>query len=333
MDTLSDIINILNGLSMNTISNVNQLDYKKINNKLDLLKNELSEKISLLNTGNRTTKRLLQCPLDTQHFEWAMKNEKLLETNTDWLNYWVSNLKLCQATANILSGYLKRYCRSIIGLKSSPSFYTTISIQKTLNLFNVTCLNLGIVIDDYLRILKMIQDNSGRNFQKPHIEDQEEKVSERITNLNNEIEKFLLHNPEKSILGMSAIRTFFESYIMIITRDRIRSHLRKKKNNNNIDVKFIDGFYKKEDIFCITQTLFPELSGHRVEKVLDMIYGLSSKSIHKGVSAPNYLIWMCWYFVAKELNSKFEILNEHSSPRLEQLISTLMQKKQINIIE
>ncbi len=111
----------------------------------------------------------------------------------------------------------------------------------------------------------------------------------------------MLHNPEQSILGMSAIRIFLESYIMIITRDRIRSHLRKKRNNNNIDVKFSDDFYKKEDIFYIIQTLFPELSGLRVGKVLDRIYGLSSKSIHKGIPAPNYSIWMCWDFVAKEL--------------------------------
>ena len=317
---------------MTTISNLDQLDYKKLNSELDIIKNELDKKISLLSIGNRTTKKLLQCPLDTQHFEWAMKDEKSLKTNTTWLNHWVSNLKLCQDTTNILSGYLLRYYRSIIDLNNSHNFYTIISIQKTLCLFNGTCQSLGIVIDDYRRILKKIQDNSGKKFKMPYIEDQEVNVSERITDLNNEIEKFLLHNPEKSILGMSAIRTFLESYIMIITRDRIRSHLRKKKNNNSIDVKFIDDFYKKEDIFCIIQTLFPDLKDSRVKKVLDMIYGRSSKSIHKGVSASNYLIWMCWDFVAKELKFKFDNLNEHSSPKLDQLISNLTQNKQICII-
>ncbi len=76
-----------------------------------------------------------------------MKDVKSLETNTGWLNYWVSNLKLCRDTVNILSVYLLRYCRSLIDLNSSPNSYTNIS--TTLNLFNVTCLNLGIVIDDY----------------------------------------------------------------------------------------------------------------------------------------------------------------------------------------
>ena len=64
-----------------------------------------------------------------------------------------------------------------------------------------------------------------------------------------------------------------------------------------------------------------------------MIYGLSSKSIHKGIPAPNYLIWMCWYFVSKELRFKFENLNEYSSLDLEHLISHLLQEKKINIIE
>jgi hypothetical protein len=67
---------------------------------------------------------------------------------------------------------------------------------------------------------------------------------------------------------MSAIRTFFESYIMIMirARDRIRSHLRKKKNNSNIDVKFIDKFYQKDDIFFIITTLFPQLQCSRGKK-------------------------------------------------------------------
>jgi hypothetical protein len=85
-------------------------------------------------------------------------------------------------------------------------------------------------------------------------------------------------------------------------------------------------------VFCIIQTLFPDLKNSRVEKVLDMIYRRSSKSIHKGVAASNYLIWMCWDFVAKELKFKFDNLNEHSSPELEQLIFNLTQNKQICII-
>ena len=332
MNTLADFRDKLNVLSTTTISNVNQLNYEVLNSEVELMKNELDKKISLLNIGNRTTQRLIKCTLNTGHFEWTMKNEKLLEGNTEWLKYWVSNLKLCQDTADILSVYFLRYCRSL-DLNSSSTFYTTISMQKTLNLFNVTCLNLGIVIDDFIRILKKIDEISNRNSQISYVNVQEDQVSERITSLNNEIEQILLHNPERSILGMSAIRTFLESFIMIITRDRIRSHLRKKKNNNNIDVKFSDDFYKKEDIFCIIQTLFPDLKGSRVGKVLDIIYGLSSKSIHKGISASNYLIWVCWDFVAKELKLKFDNFNEHSSPELEELISHLLKKKQINIIE
>lgn len=139
---------------MTTISTLNQLDYEKLKSKLEVLKKELDEKINSLNIGNATTRRLLQCSLESQHFEWAMKDVKTLETNTAWLNYWISNLKLCQDTANTLSGYFLRYCKSIIDLNSFHNSYTTIS--TTLNLFNVTCINLGIVIDDCLRIINYI---------------------------------------------------------------------------------------------------------------------------------------------------------------------------------
>lgn len=332
MYNLSNLIIKLNNISKTIGSNISQLDYENLNIELDLMKNELNENISRLNIGNNTTKRLLTYPLDTQHFEWAMKNEKLLQTDTEWLNHWISNLKLCQDTADILSVYLKRYIQSIINFQKSSEFHTSF-IQTTLTLFSGACIGLGIVIDDYMKILRKIRDNTDGKFQIQQIDNQEDKVSERITDLNKEIEKFLLYNPEKGILGMSAIRTYFESYIMIITRDKIRSHLRKKRNNNSIEIKFIDDFYHKGEIFSIIQTLFPEIQGKRVEKVLDIIYRVGSKSIHKGVPTPNYLIWTCWDFVSKELRSKFENLNEHSSPELERLISNLSQDRKICVTE
>ncbi len=40
-------------------------------NFLELMKKELDEKINSLNIGNATTRKLLQCSLDSQHFEWG----------------------------------------------------------------------------------------------------------------------------------------------------------------------------------------------------------------------------------------------------------------------
>jgi hypothetical protein len=71
---------------LTTISTLNQLDYEKLKSKLGLMKKELDEKINSLNIGNSTTRRLLQCSLDSQHFEWGMKDVKSLETNTACLN-------------------------------------------------------------------------------------------------------------------------------------------------------------------------------------------------------------------------------------------------------
>ena len=66
MNILDTFVNELNFISLTTISNLNQLDYEDLKSKLELMKKELSEKFnSLINVGNATTKRLLQCPLDS----------------------------------------------------------------------------------------------------------------------------------------------------------------------------------------------------------------------------------------------------------------------------
>lgn len=327
-------IDKLNDLSRITVSNIDQLNCEDLVMMSNTIKNGLDLELSKLNVGNNTTVSLLKSPLNEQHFDWAMKEQKLLRKNTEWLNYWISKLKLCQDTIDILLSYLKRYCTNLLywknlKLNGSSDANIDLAIQNFTNLLSKTGQSLGIVIYDYLDLLKTVNQNSGKNFKKPYITDPEDAVSERISCLNDEIEKFLLSNPNKNILGMSAIRTFFESYILMITRDKIRSHIRKKKNDNNIDIKFVDNFYHKTEIFQIITTLFPELKNSKSEHVLDSIYGRSSKSIHKGIPTPNYLIWTCWDFVSKELKNKFDNLNEHSSTELVHLISILENSKKL----
>lgn len=104
--------------------------------------------------------------------------------------------------------------------------------------------------------MEKIDEISDRNSEISHINVQEDQVSERITSLNNEIEQILLHNPERSVLGMSAIRTFLESFIMIITRDRIRSHLRKKKNNITSTLSLAMIFIRKKIFFVLYKLYF-----------------------------------------------------------------------------
>lgn len=85
-------------------------------------------------------------------------------------------------------------------------------------------------------------------FLQPAIEDPESKVSETITTISNEIEKYLLSNPNDSILGFSVLRTFFESYVLIMARDKIRAHIRIEEKNNSIDIRFSDD-PRREDVF------------------------------------------------------------------------------------
>jgi hypothetical protein len=136
--------------------------------------------------------------------------------------------------------------------------------------------------------------------------------------LSREIEKLLLSNPNESILGFSAIRIYFESFILIKSLDKIRSYVRIKQEDNTINV-YLD--LKRKDVFFILNTLFPELDSQILD-VLNGIYNKTSRTIHRAVSLPNYLIWSYWDFIDNELQSRFDFLDPSNEVLLD-IISKL----------
>ena len=65
--------------------------------------------------------------------------------------------------------------------------------------------------------------------------------------LSREIEKLLLSNPNESILGFSAIRIYFESFIIIKSLDKIRSYVRIGQEDNTIDALYLN--LKREELY------------------------------------------------------------------------------------
>jgi hypothetical protein len=160
---------------------------------------------------------------------------------------------------------------------------------------------------------------------QPLVEDSESTVSERLSMLCREIEKLLLSNPNESILGFSAIRIYFESFIIIKSLDKIRSYIRIAKEDNSIDVTYLN--LKRKDVFLILNTLFPDIDNQTLN-ILSEIYSRTSRTIHRAISLQNYLIWSYWDFIDNELQSRFNNLDP-SNEVLLNLISKLQAENKL----
>ena len=190
-------------------------------------------------------KELLNSPLNKDHFAWSILDETLLKSQTEWINYWISKLRLCIRTIELLSVYLARYCNNIKELsnKSSPQNNLSIPILETKKLFYETCQSIGIALYDFINIQNKIENNISiqeNDFRPDTLEDTEATTSERLSMLSREIEKLLLNNPNESILGFSAIRIYFESFILIKSLDKIRSYIRIKQEDNTINAIYLN---------------------------------------------------------------------------------------------
>jgi hypothetical protein len=308
-------------------------DFQDINEKNTELIQELCKiQNHILNNFQHSTKRkyLLKSPLNKEHFSWSIQDESLFRSQTQWINYWISKLKLCVRAIELLSKYLERYHNNIKNLlnRSSQDNNLSIPLLETKKLFCETCQSIGIALYDFIDIQKKIEDNLSiqeNNFRQPVIEDLESTVSKRLSMLSREIEKLLLSNPNENILGFSAIRIYFESFIIIKSLDKIRSHIRIAKDDNSIDAIYTN--LKRKDVFLILNTLFPDIDNRTLD-ILNEIYSRTSRTIHRAVSLQNYLIWSYWDFIDNELQSRFNNLDP-SREVLLNLISKLQAENKL----
>jgi hypothetical protein len=323
---LYPFINYYNTLHLQFLDNGYPDSQDVIKKNTELIQ-ELSKILNdMLNNFQHPTKRkeLLNSPLNKEHFSWSLRDETLLTTQTEWINYWISKLRLCIKMIELLSGYLERYCNNLKSLisKSAQQNSLNIPILETKKLFYETCQSIGIALYDFIDTQKKIEDNlliQKNDFTQPIIEDLESTVNERLSLLSREIVKLLLSNPNESILGFSAIRIYFESFVIIKSLDKIRSYIRIIQEDNTIDA--IYGDLNKKDVFFIFKTLFPDVENQIID-ILNEIYSKTSRTIHRAVSLPNYLIWSYWIFIDNELQSRFNNLNP-SNKVLLRIISKL----------
>lgn len=163
-------------------------------------------------------------------------------------------------------------------------------LLKTYFIIDGLCQNIGLAISDYFRLYRQIQSSISikeKDFTIPKIIDPEITVSERLGELYKETENCLFANPSESILGFSAVRIGLESYIIIIIQDKMRQNIRIKDGNNYRDMKFTSKL-KTNDIFEIIKDLFPDQKEY---DALNMIYGMSSRTVHRAIPVANYLSW------------------------------------------
>jgi hypothetical protein len=145
--------------------------------------------------------------------------------------------------------------------------------------------------------------------------------------LDRETENCLLINPEKSILGFSAVRIELESYIIIRIQDLMRQHVRIKDGNNKRDVKLTSNL-KTKDVFSMISDFFR----HQKEyEALNTIYRVSSRTIHRALPYPNYLSWGSLTFVLDRLEKMIDNLDPNDS-RLGSVIARLQSEGKLCIV-
>ena len=332
MVDLNSFINYYNNIHLRFLDN-EYFDTKDIIKKnIDLIQELSKIQNEILNNFQhpKTRKKLLNSQLNKEHFSWSILDETTLETQTKWINYWISKLKLCIRSIELITKYLERHSKNLneLSSKSSQDNNLSIHISETKKLCYETCQSIGIAIYDFIDTQKKIEDNLSveeNNFRQPMIEDSESTVSERLSMLRREMEKLLLSNPNESILGFSAIRIYFESFIIIKSLDKIRSYIRIIKEDNSIDATYTT--LNRKDVFLILNTLFPDIDNLTL-RILNEIYTRTSRTIHRAVSLQNYLIWSYWDFIDNELQSRFNNLDP-SSEVLLNLISKLQAENKL----
>lgn len=332
-----------NDISLTGLEDLGQLDLEDISSNLKLLEGTFENHIEELNrqsVGNITRTHLLSSTDDVEFIVKAIIDESSLKTQTEFINHWIAKMILCQKVITMLVKYLIRRCEHY---KHNWKEYREIDQSDTFNkkrLFRTVlktyikidglCQNIGLAVSDYFSIYKQIASNISieeREFTKPMNPDPEITVSERLSHLDREIEDCLLSSPEESILGFPGVRIELENFAAIKIQDKMRQNIRMKDRSNGRDVKYTSQF-KKKDVFRMVRDLFPYQKEY---DALDMIYEISSLTVHKVIPIPNYISWASWMFVLDRLEKNIDNLNPMDT-KLESIITKLENEGKVRIV-
>jgi hypothetical protein len=172
--------------------------------------NDIKELIEL-SAGSKLRTRLLR-PASAEFILKGMVNESSLTTRTEYINYWMSKLILCQKTVILLVNILinKHNRFKFLWKKHEEKDNSTTKDERyllhTINevygrIYGI-CQNIGTAIRDYFDLYQKIKSNISlreKDFKALPVQDPEIQVSERIDEIIRETENCLLVNPSESI--------------------------------------------------------------------------------------------------------------------------------------
>ncbi len=186
-------------------------------------KNDIKELIEL-SAGSKPRTRLLRSA-SAEFILKGMVNESSLTTRTEYINYWISKLILCQKTVILLVTilinkhnrfkFLWKKHEEKDNSNTKDERYLLHIINEVYGQIYGICQNIGTAIRDYFDLFQKINSNISKrekDFEALPVQDPEIQVSERIDEIIGETENCLLVNPSESILGLSAVRIGLESY-------------------------------------------------------------------------------------------------------------------------
>ena len=266
-----DTAEFFNRLSLSTFEDMAGKSTEDISSRLKSLEvrfeNDIKELIEL-SSGSKPRTRILRSA-NTEFILKGMVNESSLTTRTEYINYWMSKLILCQKTVvllvNILINKHNRF-KFLWKKHEEKDNSNTKDERYLLHIINEVyeqiygiCQNIGTAIRDYFDLYQKIKSNISKrekDFKALPVQDPEIQVSERIDEIIRETENCLLVNPSESILGLSAVRIGLESLIITKIGDKIRQHIRMKSQTNDVNIRFTSKL-KTEDVFHIINELFP----------------------------------------------------------------------------
>ena len=337
-----DTAEFFNRLSLSNFEDMARKSSKDISSRLKFLEERFENDIkglTELSVGNKTRTDLLRSANTVEFILKGIVNESSLKTQTEYINYLISKLILCQKTVVLLVNILvnkhnrfellwKKHDEEDNSSTKDDRYPFHIIYELYGQIYGI-CQNIGTAIRDYFDLYQKIKSNISKREKdfKALPADPEIQVSERIDEINRETENCLLVNPSESILGLSAVRIGLESLIIIKIGDKMRQHVRIKSRSNDIDIKFTSKL-KTEDVFHIIKELFPTQKEY---EALDKIYSMSSKAIHRVISYPNYISWGCFSFVTEELEKTIGRLNPDDA-KLENIILRLQNEEKLCLI-
>jgi hypothetical protein len=175
MENPSELVNFLNDLSLSGLEGLAEKNCEEIASKLKPLQESFRNHIEELrrkSVGNNTRMHLLDSTDDVEFVMKGIIDESSLKTQTEYINHWISKLKLCQNTITVLVNYLKKRCdhyklhwenyieKDISNVRDAR--YLFLTVHKTYSQIYGLCQNLAIAICDYFNLYGKIQINIGK---------------------------------------------------------------------------------------------------------------------------------------------------------------------------